>query len=261
MNILTRLSALTLCLTVVTGCQQQQGAGTVTPVSELDKQAYSIGASIGDSVKRNIDQIKAVEEDFSDEMFLQGLQDALKDNPQLPQDEMNTIASQFQQEFFKKHRAQQEELAAKNIEGGKVFLAENSKKDGVKQTESGLQYKVLTEGTGPKAKASDTVKVHYKGTLIDGTEFDSSYKRGEPAQFPLTGVIKGWTEGLQLMPVGSKYEFYIPADLAYGASARPTIPANSTLIFEVELLEIVKPEIGAGFGLETGPYSGIKNKD
>jgi FKBP-type peptidyl-prolyl cis-trans isomerase len=155
---------------------------------------------------------------------------------------MTTIAGQFQQEFFKKHRAQQEELAAKNIEGGQAFLAENSKKDGVKQTESGLQYKVLTEGTGPKPKASDTVKVHYKGTLIFGTEFDSSYKRGEPAQFPLTGVIKGWTEGLQLMPVGSKYEFYIPADLAYGASPRPNIPANSTLIFEVELLEIVKPE-------------------
>lgn len=242
MNMLKRLSALTLCLTVVAGCQQQQGTGTVTPVSEQDKNAYSVGASIGDSVKRNIDQIKAVEQDFNDEMLLQGLQDALKDNPQLPRDEINAIAGRFQQEFYQKHRAHQKELAAKNIESGQAFLAENSKKDGVKQTDSGLQYKVLTEGTGPKPKASDTVKVHYKGTLIDGTEFDSSYQRGEPAQFPLTGVIKGWTEGLQLMPVGSKYEFYIPADLAYGASPRPNIPANSTLIFEVELLEIVKPQ-------------------
>ena len=124
-------------------------------------------------------------------------------------------------------------------EKGKAFLAENKKKEGVIETASGLQYKVVKMGTGPKPHETDKVKVHYHGTLIDGTVFDSSVERGEPIEFPLNGVIKGWTEGVQLMPVGSKFIFYIPSDLAYGdRDAGPTIKGGSTLIFEVELLEI-----------------------
>ncbi|MBR2265367.1 MAG: FKBP-type peptidyl-prolyl cis-trans isomerase, partial [Paludibacteraceae bacterium] len=123
---------------------------------------------------------------------------------------------------------------------GEQFLAENALKDGVKTTSSGLQYEVIKMGKGAKPTATSTVKVHYEGTLIDGTIFDSSIQRGEPIEFPLNGVIKGWTEGLQLMPVGSKFRFYIPQELGYGAQAAGSIPPYSTLIFEVELLDITK---------------------
>src|SRR5205823_6476998 len=130
----------------------------------------------------------------------------------------------------------------KDKKEGAKFLEENKKKEGVKTTASGLQYKVEKEGAGPQPKGTDMVTVNYRGTLIDGTEFDSSYKRGQPATFPLNGVIKGWTEGLQLMKTGSKYQLFVPASLAYGERAvRPELGANATLIFEVELLEIKPP--------------------
>jgi FKBP-type peptidyl-prolyl cis-trans isomerase len=130
-------------------------------------------------------------------------------------------------------------MAQSALEQGQAFMQENAKKDGVKSTPSGLQYKVITEGTGKSPKATDTVLVHYRGTLIDGTEFDSSYKHNEPIEFPLNGVIPGWTEGVQLMKEGSKYQFVIPSKLAYGQrGAPPVIPPDSTLIFEVELLKV-----------------------
>jgi len=159
-------------------------------------------------------------------------------------------AGKVKQAFFQKRAAKQaEERQAKgaaNEAAGKAFLAENGKKDGVITTASGLQYEVLKMGDGAKPKATDKVKVHYRGTLLDGTEFDSSYKRGQPISFPLNGVIKGWTEGVQLMPVGSKFKFYVPSDLAYGANgAGATIAPNSTLIFEVELLAIEKDAAAA----------------
>jgi FKBP-type peptidyl-prolyl cis-trans isomerase FkpA len=153
------------------------------------------------------------------------------------------------QELDKLTREKQAEmtktLAEEEIKVGQAFLAEHRKKEGVKTTESGLQYSVMTKGEGVNPTIDDTVKVHYKGTLIDGTEFDSSYKRNEPAVFPLKNVIKGWTEGLQLMPVGSKYTFAIPSELAYGGRATGKIKANSTLLFEVELLEIMPAKEGA----------------
>jgi FKBP-type peptidyl-prolyl cis-trans isomerase FkpA len=134
--------------------------------------------------------------------------------------------------------AQEEVESAKNLEDGIAFLQENGKKEGVITTESGLQYEVITEGDGPKPTDSSTVFVFYEGTLLDGTVFDSSYETGDTINFPLNQVIQGWTEGLQLMPVGSTYKFYIPSNLAYGSRATGPIPANSTLIFKVELLAV-----------------------
>ena len=171
------------------------------------------------------------------DLFVQGFSDGIadKENAILPVsiDSMNVLVQQ-QIEYYKKAKYD------KNIKEGEQFLAKNKKQKGVMTTASGLQYKVITAGTGEKPKATDRVKVHYRGTLQDGTEFDSSYKRNEPTTFGVGQVIKGWTEALQLMPVGSKWELYIPQDLAYGSHATGNIPAYSTLVFEVELLEIVK---------------------
>lgn len=171
------------------------------------------------------------------DLFVQGFSDGIadKENAILPVsiDSMNVLVQQ-QIEYYKKAKYD------KNIKEGEQFLAKNKKQKGVTTTASGLQYKVITAGTGEKPKATDRVKVHYRGTLLDGTEFDSSYKRNEPTTFGVGQVIKGWTEALQLMPVGSKWELYIPQDLAYGSHATGNIPAYSTLVFEVELLEIVK---------------------
>lgn len=153
--------------------------------------------------------------------------------------EMNQFKAEYSQQLRAELQKQQAELAAKNLEAGKQFLAENAKKDGVVTTESGLQYKVIKSGDGPSPKVDDTVTTHYRGTLIDGREFDSSYSRGQPASFPVNGVIKGWTEALQMMKVGDKWELYIPSDLAYGSSQRSElIQPNSTLVFELELLGI-----------------------
>jgi len=146
---------------------------------------------------------------------------------------------QWQTEMRTKQEEKRQQAAATNKQEGEAFLAANKTKEGVVTLPSGLQYKILTQGTGPKPTASDSVVCNYRGTLISGTEFDSSYKRGEPATFPVSGVIKGWTEALQLMPVGSKWQLFIPSDLAYGErSPAPEIGPDSTLIFEVELLSI-----------------------
>lgn len=146
--------------------------------------------------------------------------------------------------FEKDMQQKQTETAQKNGAEAEKFLATNKTKEGVKTTESGLQYKVLKEGGGAQPKSSDTVTVNYRGTLMDGTEFDSSYKRGQPATFPVSGVIKGWTEALQLMKVGSKLQLFIPATLAYGEQGRPGIPPNSLLIFEVELMNLTSTQAG-----------------
>ena len=199
-----------------------------------DSVSYAIGADIA----RNFDTQKL---DINNDAFINGFMDvAAKGDVKISKEEALKVLTKFQQVMMAKKQAEETAATTENLAKGKEFLAKNKTKDGVVETASGLQYKVITLGTGKKPLKTDKVKVHYKGTLLDGTEFDSSYKAGKPVEFPLNGVIPGWTEGLQLMPVGSKYEFYIPAALAYGERAPQTIGPNQTLIFEVELLEIVK---------------------
>ena len=170
-----------------------------------------------------------------------GVKDAIAGKPQLTTYQVRQTLAAFEKDMTQKVQA----MAQKNVGEGDKFLAENKKKDGVKATSSGLQYKVISEGNGPQPKESDAVTVNYRGTLIDGTEFDSSYKRGEPATFPVNRVIKGWTEALQLMKPGGKYKLFIPANLAYGpGGAGGDIGPNATLIFEVELLSAKPAEAG-----------------
>jgi len=160
---------------------------------------------------------------------------------ELSQEEMQQTLTTFQKEFAAKQQQRREEAAGKNKTEGDAFLAANKSKPGVESLPDGLQYIVETKGTGAKPTPADTVTVHYRGTLLDGTEFDSSYTRGQPAQFPVTGVIRGWTEALQMMPVGSKWKLFIPSELAYGEQGNRNIAPNSTLIFEVELLDTKTP--------------------
>ncbi len=201
--------------------------------TEMDKVSYIIGTQVARSLKGQEIEINA-------DALMMGLKDALADKPlAMGNDEMKTVYAGFQSQLRAKQAAKQAAEAAKNLAAGKAYLEANGTKEGVKVLPSGLQYKVITEGTGKSPTAEDKVKTHYRGTLIDGTEFDSSYKRNRPAEFAVNGVIKGWTEALQLMKEGSKWELYIPADLAYGSRPRPGIPANSTLVFEVELLEVL----------------------
>ena len=173
-------------------------------------------------------------------ILARGLKDALAGGKTaLTEDQARATLMEVQTELRKKQQEQMQAEGAASKKEGTEFLAANKNKDGVVTLPSGLQYKVLTQGTGPKPAATDSVVCNYRGTLINGTEFDSSYKRGEPASFPVNGVIKGWTEALQLMPVGSKWQLFIPSELAYGErSPAPEIGPNSTLIFEVELLSI-----------------------
>jgi FKBP-type peptidyl-prolyl cis-trans isomerase len=174
--------------------------------------------------------------------LFQGLRDSQKtEKPLLSSEEIQKVMTQFQQDMMKIEQEKRATQGQGNKSKEEAFLKENAQKPGIKITASGLQYKVITQGNGPLPKESDTVKVHYRGTLLDGTEFDSSYKRNEPAVFPLKGVIKGWTEALQLMKVGSKYQIYLPSNLAYGEQgAGQIIGPNATLIFDVELIAIEK---------------------
>jgi FKBP-type peptidyl-prolyl cis-trans isomerase FklB len=206
--------------------------------SDQDKISYSIGSNIGSSVKQQTQQQGL---DLKPEIVAAGLKDALTGaKPLLTEQEVRDTLMNLQKDMVSK----QAEMGEKNKKQGEAFLAENKKKPGVKTLPSGLQYQVIKEGKGQKPKATDTVKAHYKGTLINGTEFDSSEKRGEPATFPLGNVIPGWTEALQLMPVGSKWRLFIPAELGYGErGAGNLIGPNSTLVFEVELLGV---EAGGG---------------
>ncbi len=203
--------------------------------TDTEKFSYAIGMDIGKSLKR-------LETEIDVGALRQGAQDVLDDKETLlTQEQVVEVMTSFSQKIQKEQEEKQKAAAGKNVEESKKFFAENGKKDGIKTTKSGLQYQVITEGKGDKPKATDRVSVHYKGTLLDGSTFDSSYERGEPATFPLNAVIPGWTEGLQLMTVGSKYKLFVPPELGYGErGAGPKIGPNAALIFEVELLKVEK---------------------
>jgi FKBP-type peptidyl-prolyl cis-trans isomerase FklB len=214
-------------------------ATALTLKTQKEKASYALGMNIGTGFKRQ-------EVPVDPALVARGLRDAMTGaKPLLTDKDAQAALNQLKTEVNQKMQGQQQAMQAKaheeaagNIKIGDAFLAANKTKDGVVTLPSGLQYKILKEGAGPKPTASDTVTCNYRGTLVDGTEFDSSYKRGEPTSFPVGGVIKGWTEALQLMPVGSKWQLFIPSDLAYGDPGRPGIAPGSTLIFEVELLSI-----------------------
>lgn len=202
--------------------------------TEKGKASYAIGFDMGSSLKKN-------DLDIDADVLGKAIKDVLSGSKTLmTEQEVKTTLMALQKDMQAKQQAKTKSLGEKNKKEGEVFLAQNKTRKGVKTLESGLQYKVLTAGKGKSPKASDTVTVNYRGTLIDGTEFDSSYKRGQPASFPVGGVIKGWTEALQLMKEGSKWQLFIPADLAYGESGTPGGPVgpNAVLLFEVELLSI-----------------------
>ena len=236
-NVLAAASAVVLGL-AATSCDSKQN---VSLSNDVDSVSYAIGVSTGAGYKENLKTLPGGEANV--DALIAGFVEAIKgDSTKMTPEK----AREYMQTYFVQASAKE---AKKNKEEGEKFLAENKTKSGVITTESGLQYQVITEGTGAKPTEKDRVKVHYTGTLLDGTKFDSSVDRGEPAEFggnePSTfranQVIKGWTEGLQLMPVGSKYIFWIPSELAYGErAAGPEIKPNSVLKFEVELLDIVK---------------------
>jgi FKBP-type peptidyl-prolyl cis-trans isomerase FklB len=201
--------------------------------TQKDKDSYALGMSLGSTLRQ-----QSVEVDLS--ILMRGVKDSLAGSKTLlTEDEERTVLTALKAEVRKKQEEKMAQAGEANTKEGQAFLAANKSKDGVVTLPSGLQYKILQAGTGPKPTTTDSVVCNYRGTLINGTEFDSSYKRGQPATFPVSGVIKGWTEALQLMPAGSKWQLFVPAELAYGArGAGPGIGPNSTLVFEVELISI-----------------------
>jgi FKBP-type peptidyl-prolyl cis-trans isomerase FklB len=231
------MNRLLICLAAVLVASIGLAQDKTQLKDQKDKASYSIGHDIGTTFKKQNVELNL------DALFA-GVKDAVAGKePVLSKEERDATLQAFQKELIEKQAAASKEAAAKNAAAGEKFLAENKTKEGVKTTASGLQYKVLKEGTGPMPKETDTVVTNYKGTLLDGTEFDSSYKRNEPASFPVNRVIKGWTEALQLMKTGSKYQLFIPSNLAYAErGAGRDIGPNSTLIFEVELISIKPPE-------------------
>jgi len=250
---------------LVAGCKEDAKKAAPKLDTLEQKVSYLIGQNIGGSIKQNgivLDQdafilgLNEVKTPASpaDQARLAELQkkapesltkeekaelDKLKGAaPRISQEDAEKIMKEFQENMMKKKEEEAKKLSEGNKAAGEKFLAENKTKEGVQTTASGLQYKIITAGNGVKPKATDTVKVHYTGKLLDGKVFDSSVQRGEPVEFPVSGVIPGWVEALQLMPQGSKWEVYIPSDLAYGPTGNQAIPPSSTLIFEVELLEV-----------------------
>ena len=223
-------------------CGVSFASAQIVPLkSHMDSVSYALGCSVG---KNFSDNIKRDSLGLNIDILAQSLVTSLKGNPtQMPDSVVAKVMAAFQQDRTEAMQKKTQEAGNANKKKGEEFLAKNKLDKDVKVTASGLQYKAITMGKGPKPAATDKVKVHYHGTLIDGKVFDSSVERNEPITFPLNGVIPGWTEGVQLMPVGSKFKFFIPSSLAYGdRGAPPSIGPNETLIFEVELLNIEKPD-------------------
>ncbi len=227
------LAGLLGATAIMVGCSQSEPEEESVKLETLEEKVnYVFGTNLAENLEQGGVTIEP-------EAFAQALRDKRDGvEPRLNEEEMREVMQQFQEQEMARREAEQKAEAEANEKEAETFFTENAKKEGVTETESGLQYKVLEEGEGAQPSADDTVTVHYRGRLLDGTEFDSSYERDQPATFALNSVIAGWTEALQLMPVGSKYELYIPAELAYGPGGNGPIPPNSALIFEVELLEI-----------------------
>jgi FKBP-type peptidyl-prolyl cis-trans isomerase FklB len=199
---------------------------------QKDKESYSLGYQFGQS-------LKAQGLDVNVDLYISGVRDFLGGKePMMTQEEIRVTISELQKRLMADRQKELKEMAEKNLAQSKVFLEENKKKEGIKTLVSGLQYKILLEGSGKIPKATDTVTVHYRGTFIEGSEFDNSYKRGQPATFQVNVVIPGWAEALQLMKEGSKWQLFVPPELGYGERGTGPIPPNSTLIFEVELISV-----------------------
>lgn len=224
-----------LAMTIVCACSQGQKGRNVEIKSAMDSVSYAIGADIGNNLKRGkIDSLNI-------DIVAMGLQDGLDSTTKLDDATMRGVMQAFMTKLQTKRQAEEQAKGEENRVAGEKFLAENGKRQGVVTTPSGLQYEIVTAGTGPKPTATDVVSVHYHGTFTNGEMFDSSVERGEPAELPVSQWIPGFVEALQMMPVGSKWKLYIPSDLAYGpAGSGDRIPPNSVLLFDLELLKVVK---------------------
>ena len=220
---------------------EQPAASEAVEMTDAQKRAYALGANSAGFLARSFPEFDEWGIAIDKELVKQGFIDMLEDKPKIPPEELQTILMAFQQELQQKVAQIEAEQQAKAQAANTTFLTSHAEQEGVAITESGLQYRILQEGTGPMPKAGDVVRVHYKGTLIDGTQFDSSYDRGQPIDFEVERVIPGWAEGIQLVKEGGKIELVMGPDLGYGAQATPTIPAYSALVFEVELIK-VNPE-------------------
>jgi FKBP-type peptidyl-prolyl cis-trans isomerase FkpA len=236
---------LAIALVSVLGCQEEAKKVEAAPApvldTEIQKQAYGLGASIGLYMQKNLEQHEKLGLPLEQALITRGFTDSLAGKSLIEKEEIQALLMNLDQAM----KAKQQEVTIAESEAaiaeGIKFLEENAKKEGVQITESGIQYLVLKEGEGEKPSAADTVTVHYTGTYLNGEKFDSSYDRGKPTVFPLNRVISGWTEGVQLMSIGAKYTFTIPSDLAYGPNGNPpSIPGNSVLQFDIELLDIQK---------------------
>ncbi|GLX83984.1 peptidyl-prolyl cis-trans isomerase [Thalassotalea loyana] len=252
---LLKPTLVAVALVSVLGCQQEAKKEEVVakPVleTEIQKQAYGLGASIGMYMERNLEEHQRMGLALDKQLIIDGFVESINGESQIAKEDIQGLLMALDQQMKAKQSEMAQLEAEKSLAEGQKYLDENAKREGVAVTESGIQYEVLVPAEGDKPAATDTVVVHYKGTFLNGETFDSSYDRGQPAVFPLNRVIAGWTEGVQLMSVGSKYKFTIPSDLAYGPQGNPPrIPGNSVLEFEIELLEIQKPdapaEVGAG---------------
>lgn len=227
-----QLSVLFLSV-ILLGCQQNNGKEAIKLDTDEDKVSYSIGVNVGQSFEQQ-------KLELIPEITARGLEDKMKGNELLLTDEeMETTLRKFSEEKMAQQQGEMAEVGERNKKEGEEFLAANKIKDGIVTTASGLQYKIIKAGTGRTPKRTDTVETHYRGTLINGDEFDSSYRRGQPAVFPVSGVIPGWTEALLLMKEGAKWQLFIPSDLAYGPrGAGGDIGPNATLIFDIELIAV-----------------------